>query len=937
MRIRFISIVAAVLVILLLTISVSMCVRSPESGDLNNTEATDAVSKEMSGDDGSGELSAQSDESGAVEHNKTRDFRAAWVATVNNLDFPSRPGMSGAEMIREIDSLVEQVYSLGLNAVVLQVHPTADALYRSDIFPWSSYLTGEQGRGPDDDFDPLAYWIERTHALNIELHAWINPYRVTHINQNITDVNNLSPDNPARVNPDWVVEHEGALYFDPGMPEVQRLLIEGVREIILRYDIDGIHLDDYFYPARGFNDEITYLHYGNGIDKDEWRRENINVLVSSLHDVITNTNPKVRFGISPSGIWQNINTSPLGSDTNGFSHYVELAADSRHWINEGWLDYICPQIYWHIGHQTADYETLLYWWGDVCHGTGVDLYIGHAAYRENPPENQYWEGEMIRQLEMNEACGVVSGDVFFRINFLNSFLGDQIREYYSTRPDMKTAGESSQTTADQEKPVIIMEELSVALPSGNITVASGVAGHNILGTSIPDLPLFINAVPVENRTAEGFFSAYVPIETGENIFEFTQPGQSTVTRKITKNQPPSSGNNDETVTTIPSSSVTPTPSTPVLYSRDEPHYATVTAELAWIYQNPTSTGGSMWHVTKGQKDRVTQVTRDGAWVKLSNGFWISKANVTREDSDELIENILGEGFFSSDELSQWVAWPCEDNPITRVNYSAINKTLTIFFGMQTETPPMTQRTPPEDSIFISYTDGVNEDGVPYVTLTLKENAVIDSYEVLYADSALQFHVRPRRLVNNSARPFEGFTFVVDPGHGGSSPGAIGPMGADLAEKEIALACSIKLAESLEMLGARVILTRTIDEELSLAQRMEISYIEKPDMFISMHANSVAETVNGTDIRGITFWYRNEISAPLSDILAQELHSINPRTTRQNVSNKGNLYVCRATWAPSVIIEIGFMCNIDDFSWMINEHNQDALTEGISNTMLLYYG
>ena len=199
-------------------------------------------------------MSAKNANSESAEVVQDREFRGVWVSTVINLDFPSRPGLSNAEMKREIEYIVEHSRSLGLNAIILQVRPAGDAIYKSALFPWSKYLTGEQGLPPADGFDPLAYWIQQAHSHGMELHAWINPFRVTHPTSRILDVNLLHPANPARQRPHLVVTHGNALYFDPGFPESRQLIIDGVIELLRNYKLDGIHFDDYFYPARNFDD-----------------------------------------------------------------------------------------------------------------------------------------------------------------------------------------------------------------------------------------------------------------------------------------------------------------------------------------------------------------------------------------------------------------------------------------------------------------------------------------------------------------------------------------------------------------------------------------------------------------------------------------------------------------------------------------------------------
>ena len=364
----------------------------------------------------------------------TNGFRAAWVSSVLNLDFPSQKGLSNAALKREIDAIVKNASDMGLNALIVQVRPSGDALYKSDLFPWSEYLSGVQGVAPKDGFDPLEYWIEQAHANGIELHAWINPYRITHASAKITDTGALSNDNPAKINPSRVVVYNDALYYDPGIYENKKLVINGITEIIRNYDVDGIHLDDYFYPGADFPDGESYAKYGQGIEKAAWRRGNVNDIIKGIKRVIARQKKNIRFGISPFAIWLNASSNPLGSDTHGNESYKSMYADSRRWVKSGWVDYICPQIYWYRGFEIADYEKVLKWWVDTCEGTGVDLYVGHAAYREYESDgaDENWDGEIVRQLMYNERNypAIVKGSVFFRYGSLQGELRRQITEYY---------------------------------------------------------------------------------------------------------------------------------------------------------------------------------------------------------------------------------------------------------------------------------------------------------------------------------------------------------------------------------------------------------------------------------------------------------------------------------------------------------------------------
>ena len=358
-------------------------------------------------------------------------MRGLWVTTVVNLDWPSRAGLSNAQMMAEADAILDRAAAVGINAIFLQVRPAGDAIYRSAIFPWSKYLTGTQGQAPANGWSPLRHWIDGAHSRGMELHAWINPYRVTHATSNITDVNRLSAGNPARINPSLARAHGRALYLDPGLPGARRLIIDGVVELITNYNVDGIHFDDYFYPGRDFNDAATFAAFGAGWNNiHDWRREQVNILVRDTQQAIRAVRPEVRFGISPFAIWQNRTPAqPLGSNTRGFESFHQIYSDSRRWVQEGWVDYIVPQIYWRIGFEIADFTTVLHWWRDVVSGTDVDLYIGMATWREARNEPN-WSGEMMRQLRYSSRYADVDGHVFFRARYIMGGTGDQIRNFY---------------------------------------------------------------------------------------------------------------------------------------------------------------------------------------------------------------------------------------------------------------------------------------------------------------------------------------------------------------------------------------------------------------------------------------------------------------------------------------------------------------------------
>jgi uncharacterized lipoprotein YddW (UPF0748 family) len=343
-------------------------------------------------------------------------MRGVWLATVANRDWPSRPGLTAAEQRAELIAHLDTAVRRRLNTVIFQVRPTADALWPSPHEPWSQYLTGTQGRSPG--WDPLGTAVEEAHARGLELHAWFNPYRVA----NHTDPARLVASHPARRNPEWVVTYGGKLYYNPGLPEVRAFVQDAMLDAVHRYPVDAVHFDDYFYPypvaGQTFDDDAAYRAHGTGFpDRASWRRDNIDRLVRETAARIKSVRPTTRFGISPFGVWRNAATDSLGSDTRaGVQTYDDLYADTRRWVRENWIDYICPQLYWNIGFAAADYAKLLPWWADVAHGTGTSLYVGEALYKAgDPAQPAAWQdpAELSRHLALADRYAQVRGHVYF--------------------------------------------------------------------------------------------------------------------------------------------------------------------------------------------------------------------------------------------------------------------------------------------------------------------------------------------------------------------------------------------------------------------------------------------------------------------------------------------------------------------------------------------
>ena len=355
---------------------------------------------------------------------KADEFRAVWVATVENIDFPVSGSV--AQFKKNYLSVIRNLKSIGANAILFQVRPSNDAFYPSKLNPWSRSLAGAEGRGLTG-FDPLAFMIQEAHRLGLAFHAWLNPYRVaggTALSK-AAYLRTLAPDNFARRNPNLVLcirrkDGKNQLILDPGHPSTIRFLCNTVHEIILKYDVDGIHMDDYFYPYDGTGslDRQTYLAYNrNRLGLEDWRRENVNTLIGNLSNIIRSHNARYRkniqFGISPFGIWANRKTLPAGSLTKGSESYTLQHADTRKWVRENWIDYIVPQLYWTFGHNAAAYAALADWWAATARGTRTRLYIGHSPSRLGTSAEWSNPNEIFNQFRYNSRHPEIRGSVLF--------------------------------------------------------------------------------------------------------------------------------------------------------------------------------------------------------------------------------------------------------------------------------------------------------------------------------------------------------------------------------------------------------------------------------------------------------------------------------------------------------------------------------------------
>ena len=374
----------------------------------------------------------------AAKHPK-REMRAVWIATVANIDWPSASNLTIAQQQKEFIELLDLAKEYNMNTVVFQIRPSADAFYASPYEPWSQWLTGKQGMRPDPFYDPLTFASVECRKRGLDLHVWINPYRA------VSDVNNnkTAPDHISNTHPEWFLTYGKTKYFDPALPETRDFVAKVVSDIVRRYDIDAIHMDDYFYPYRiagvEFPDNQSFKTYPRGFaanQRDDWRRDNVDLIIRQIHDSIKAIKPWVELGISPFGVWRNIAKDPNGSKTKaGQTNYDDLFADVLKWQRGQWIDYITPQIYWERGKEVADYKIIADWWSR--NTFGAQLYIGQAPYRIDPAaKEKSWQSadEIIQQIKLNRKYPEISGSMFFSAKFMRKNpLGIQeklLKKYY---------------------------------------------------------------------------------------------------------------------------------------------------------------------------------------------------------------------------------------------------------------------------------------------------------------------------------------------------------------------------------------------------------------------------------------------------------------------------------------------------------------------------
>lgn len=961
-----------------------------------------------------------------VEKTEAEPFKGVWVATVLNIDYPSKGTTDVDALKKQATEILDRAAANGLNAVILQVRPTGDAFYKSNIFPWSKYLTGKQGQAPNNGFDPLEYWITEAHKRNLELHAWINPFRVTKKTKNETsyDYDSLADNNPAKLHPEWTVKYnDGNIYYDPGIPAARSLIIDGIAEIITNYDVDGIHFDDYFYPGTDFDDAETYKQYGKDFSNvGDFRRHNVDVLIEDAYRMIKSVKPDVQFGISPFGIWANKKDNAEGSDTKGMQSYYDHYADSKGWVDKEIIDYIAPQIYWNIGYTVADYQILANWWNDVCKNSSVKLYIGHAAYRTgNTDSKSAWYGvdEIKRQLTLNTSLESVQGSIFYNNTaFVNQpKLGTLVKDFFAANQYAGTssstasatgsnAGTTSSATTGTTGTTVTASKVTpktydfvLSRPSEDLKTSA--TSYYLAGASNKDLPLYLNGEAVSTRTTNGFFGIYVPLKDGKNTFVFKQ-GDKTITRVITK------GTDSGTISpmtnyAISHSTVFPTQTemrqadekitftckapigstvkvtfggqtvdmTPKLskspdgkvyattysyeytipalasgeYERNlgKPVYnmvygnikdeavaagnvivlgsqsvysAAVSESIVDLLKAPTSGNGIAANLESGMMDQITGMT--GSYARLASGYWINQDNITIVKNSQPYKGSIVKLDYQSGGSYDRLTIGTKGNGTVLASYDG-SKITVVTSGLTN---------PGKLSI--------NTDNIKTLSATSYEIPItnLKGYYVEQVSTGYSVVMLKAVAKAKGELPLSGYTILLDPGHGGSDAGARGLLGSVFTEKTINLNTALALKKKLEGLGAVVKLTRETDVDVSLKERLEMSLKLKPDLFLSIHADSLDDTQDISKVFGFSVFYKDPVAKGFSNQLLNQVLLDLGRKDRG--SNQKNLYVTRGTWTPSALIETGFVANPAEYEWLLDANSQTTLVNSLASAIQSYF-
>lgn len=926
------------------------------------------------------------------------EINGVWIASVGNIDFPSKKGLSAKQMKKELDEIVDNVKKLGMNTIIFQVRPASDALYKSEIFPVSEYIAEKQGNPLPEDFDPLSYIIERAHQKGLFLHAWINPYRITTGTKASPrhDLSALAKNNPARLNPQWTVPYaDGKLYYNPGLPEVRQLVISGVMEIVKNYDVDGIHFDDYFYPYpvenAVFDDSAAHEQYGKSKTIDAFRRDSVNTLIKDVYTAVKKEKPKVLFGVSPFGIWANSSTNKAGSDTRGFESYTRQFADSYTWVKNEWLDYISPQIYWSMEYSPARFDILCDWWSGVVKGTKVKFVPGHGAYKAGDKAqiavDSSWSqpDEILRQISYAKHKNGYSGSLFYgyrniKANVQNLY--DNLSSYYNSK-----------------SPVVFFPAKGIILANAYDEKTTDKENIHLFGAAPPKEALLLNGKKTDTDKY-GFFSVFLPLLKGENTFIF-KSGQTSLTHRITRIPAAETKLlNKESIF----------PKGEGVYYDEDNIWVSVSAEkesvvTAKIWKKTTPffyMGGGIYganlklpkdygknpslervYIT-AQKDGKTETAAGGvirtcfektlsAVVAVKTADAVTAFGIETEDDSVLFpkgtaDDIIAEdsgyavfscGYFVKKEdlafslCDEKTKYPLVNNVGKGEITDAGNKTV-FSLDMSIQVPFFLHESKDGVKLVLCHTknegeakinisqnimfNGVTqagEDGGTSYFLRYAKGAVFSGYKAWYENGRLVAEFYHPPAKGPQKSPLAGTVIALDPGHGGNR-GAVGPFWHyGPIEDDLNLDMAYHVKESLESMGAAVYMTRTKPGTLHSVKDVAEMYRNVfPHLALSIHFNSMNRNINGLFCMGSMAFYNTSFSKAAAEYILESLQKNAGRPIMK--PQKASFAVICPKEFPSLLLELGFMNNISEYGWFLEKANRIKTADAVAKGICIYF-
>jgi len=895
-------------------------------------------------------------------------------------------------------------------------HLAGDALYKSDIFPTSEYLSGERGRSADGDFDALAYLISAAQPKNIRVHAWVNPLRVTVGSPASpeTDVSALPENDPARKNPEYCIAYaDGRLYYDAGNPAVRTLIAEGCKEIAENYAVDGIVFDDYFYPypvyeeaADGkvlaeFDDSHSFALYGEGKTLEDWRRDNVTALVRECYDAV-NSVSECEFGVAPFGIWQNDNGENGGSDTAGLESYSAIYCDTLALVKNGCVDYIAPQLYWDFNTSVARFDTLARWWNAQLTGTDVKLFFSLGAYRYD--EKTEPELEILRQIEFSRALLNYKGcTVYGYESVKNNACGvrDELVGAFDRQLHFDTVADSSQ-------------RLVFGSPAPNSTVNT--ARTYILGSANTNSRVEFEGKPL-SLTKSGAFFTEVELEYGENRFNFVCDGKNyeyVIYREDVKaEQPPEEEFGIKSVS--PAEKAVVRSGAPLTLSCIAPAgsnaYASVSGKTIILTPDTKADAPAGYTLYKGQlsldindgsasvsagkvlffaqRGEESQQVRGGAVAVIGADLGIpvtvikDHARLMSEPDGTVYTDLTPQVIGASDHavymcdglymLSMGGYISAENvrtGELEKVSAPATIRQMiqtegegdTLFYVKSDRKPVVTADFAGDKLIFTihnarvidkQFTRDINSSivknaelcentdaGNAEIRITLQDTKNFYgykvSYEVMGGVPLVKITLNNDVVIKNAKRPLADKVIVLDAGHGGENPGALGAHGESSGTNEagLNLAVALRLRDRLEALGATVYLTREHDVDMTLPERVELARSVTPDLFISIHQNSMPYDADISSVSGVSAYYYSEGGELLAECLTD---AVSFSLGRKNLGVfREELFVCANHRFPSVLLELGFMTSVEEYDALLFAGGIERAAEAIKDGIVEFF-